>query len=238
MPEEARTGRHAHWYLVAFGRWFWLAALCVIVAVAGTFVMTQIQTPVYRATTVLFVGQQSTSVPLVDIQLVTTYQQLINQPAVLSEAASQVGGISSADLARSVQTAVENNTSLIDVSVDDVDAHRAALLSNAVAGAFISKISGQAIAASYPVVVMQPAVPPATPDHPKPLLNTIIGGLLGLVIALVLVYLLDLIDSRAHPAQPVEKAAHLNGNQGSDTKKLTDIAVGDKHDSPGDYQAC
>src|SRR6185437_10114608 len=137
MPDEARTSSYRHRLLAAFARWFWLAALCVVVATAGTFVVTEIQTPVYRATTILFVGQQSANVPLVDTQLVTTYQQLISQPAVLAAAASQVGGISSTELARSVQTAVENNTSLIDVSVDNADPNRAAALSNAIAGAFI-----------------------------------------------------------------------------------------------------
>ncbi|HLV97932.1 MAG TPA: Wzz/FepE/Etk N-terminal domain-containing protein [Ktedonobacterales bacterium] len=238
MPDEVRTSRSIHRYLAAFARWFWLAILCVVVAAAGTFVMTAMQTPVYRATTVLFVGQQSANVPLVDTQLVTTYQQLINQPAVLAAAASQVGGISSTDLARSVQTAVEGNTSLIEVSVDDADPNRAAALSNAVAGAFIAKMSGQPIAASYPVVIFQPAVPPTTPDHPKPVLNTLVGGACGLVIALVLIQLLDALDNRTHPALPAEKKPHLNGNQGSNTQHLTDIAVGDKRDAPGDYQAC
>ncbi len=233
MPGEAHTNQHTHRYLAAFARWFWLAALCVVVAAAGTFLVMAMQTPVYRATTVLFVGQQSVNVPLADTQLVTTYQQLISQPAVLTEAASQVGGISSTDLARYVQTSVEGNTSLIDVSVDDADPRRAAVLSNAVAGAFLSKISSQAIAASYPVVIMQPAVPPPTPDHPKLLLNTIVGGLFGLVIALVLVYLLNLVEHSTPPAQPVEKTPHLNGNQGSTTHKLADLAVADTPGAAG-----
>jgi capsular polysaccharide biosynthesis protein len=226
MPDGARTSHYRHQYLAAFARWFWLAILCVVVATAGAFVMTAIQTPVYRATTILFVGQKSSNVPLVDTQLVTTYQQLISQPAVLGTAAGQVGGITSTDLAKNIQTAVESNTSLIDVSVDDPDPNRAATLSNAVAEAFISKISGQAIAASYPVVIMQPAVPPTTPDRPKPLLNTLIGGIGGLVVAIVLIQLLDVVDTRTHHAQPVEKVSHLNTLQGSDTSNVPDGVEG------------
>ncbi len=237
MPDEARTSHDEHRYLAALARWFWLIALCVVVATAGTFAMTQLQTPIYRATTVLFVGQKSANVPLVDTQLVTTYEQLVSQPAVLTAAANQVGGISSTDLANAVQTAVEGNTSLIDVSVDDATPQRAAALSNAVAEAFVSKISGQAIAASYPVVIIQPAIPPPAPDHPKPLLNTLIGGAFGLVLALVFVQLLDFVDDRARPALPVEKKAHLT-HQESESKNLTDITIGDKHGASGDYQAC
>src|SRR5215470_849789 len=101
MPDEARTSRYGHRFLAALAHWFWVAALCVVIAAAGTFVMTAIQTPVYRANTILFVGQQSVNVPVVNTQLVVTYQQLSSLPAVLTAAASQVGGISSADLARS-----------------------------------------------------------------------------------------------------------------------------------------
>jgi capsular polysaccharide biosynthesis protein len=215
MADETHTSRYGRRYLAIFVHWFWLVAICVVVAAAGTFVITKIQTPVYRATTILFVGQQNANVPLVDTQLVTTYQQLISQPAVLAEAANRVGGISATNLARYVQTAVESNTSLIDVSVDDSDPNRAAALSNAVAGAFISKISGQVITASYPVVIIQPAVPPTTPDHPKLWLNTLLGGTFGLVIAMVLVHLLEVVDNQMPPAPPVEEKSRHN-NQRSD----------------------
>lgn len=235
MPDEARTSRYGQRYFAAFARWFWLAALCIVVAAAGTFVMTAIQTPVYRATTVLFVGQQSASVPLVDTQLVTTYAQLISQPMVVAQAARQVGGIAPTDLAKYVQVAAESNTSLIDVSVDDADANRAARLSNAVAGVFVSEISGQANAASYPVVVFQPAVPPTAPDHPKPLLNTLVGGAFGLAIAIILIHLLDVFEHRARAARPAETKAPLITNQENGSKTLTDLAIGNKHDPTGEH---
>lgn len=238
MPDEAHTNRDEHRYLAAFARWFWVAILCVVVAMAGTLGITVIQTPIYRATTVLFVGQQNANVPLADAQLVTTYEQLVNQPAVLADAASRVGGISPTDLARSVQTSVEGNTSLIDVSVDDSNPNRAAALSNAVAQAFIAKIKDQVITASYPVVVFQPAVPPAMPDHPKLWFNTLIGGAFGLVLAIVLVHLLDAADTRARPAQVAEKNIPSPQPSGGDAKNLTDIAVGDKHSPNGEHPAC
>jgi capsular polysaccharide biosynthesis protein len=225
MPGKAGTNHSVHRYLAAFARWFWLAGLCVVVGAAGTFVMTEIQTPVYRATTILFIGQQSASVPLVDTQLVTTYAQLISQPVVLSEAARQVGGITPTDLARHVQASAESNTSLLDVSVDDPDPNRAASLANAVAGAFISEISRQVITAAYPVAVFQPAAPPATPDHPKPLLNTLVGGAFGLAIAVVLVHLLNLLEKRTYPAQPAGNKTSLNGNHENASEDLADVTT-------------
>ncbi len=243
MPGKAGTTPSARRYLAAFVSWFWLAGLCVMVGAAGAFGMTEIQTPMYRATTVLFIGQQSASVPLVDTQLVTTYAQLIRQPVVLSEAARQVGGIAPDDLARQVQASAESNTSLLDVSVDDPDANRAASLANAVAAVFISDISSQVITAAYPVVVFQPATPPATPDHPKPVLNTLVGGAFGLAVAIVLVHLLNVLERRRRAALPAETRAaqpggsevpqpgedklSLNGRQENASQDLVDVTTPD-----------
>jgi hypothetical protein len=70
------------------------------------------------------------------------------------------------------------------------------------------------------------------------LFNTLVGGALGLVIALVLVRLLDALDDRTHPARSAEKRLHHNNHQGSDTTHLTERVVGEKSDSHGGHQAC
>jgi capsular polysaccharide biosynthesis protein len=107
--------------------------------------------------------------------------------------------------------------------VDDPDANRAARLSNAVAGAFISQISGQVVTAGYPVVIFQPAVAPTTPDHPKPLLNTLIGGTFGLAVAIILVQLLDVLDTRTRAAQPADNRVYPNSNQKDNSTDLADV---------------
>jgi|SRR5579859_2138461 len=191
MIDKSYPSRKVSSYVTAFGRWLWLIALCTVLAGGGTFIVTKLQQPVYRATTILAFNGEPVADPSLSSQVASMYAKLITQPVVLQQAASQVGGISATDLANSVQAAPDSNSGLlIDVSADATNPNRAAALANAVASAFISTINEQGLADKYPLIVFQPALPPTTPDHPKPLQNGLIGGVLGFAIAVALVYML------------------------------------------------
>jgi capsular polysaccharide biosynthesis protein len=190
MIDKPHPGHDVRSYFVAFSRWLWLLALCTALAAGGTFIVTRLQQPIYRATTVLVITVPSTVDPS-QSNLSATYAKLIMQPVVLLQAASQLGDTSAAQLANSVQAVPDSSTGyLINVSVDDPNPDRAAAIANAVASAFISTVNEQGLGDKYPVQVFQPALPPTTPDHPKPLQNTLIGGVMGFALAVALVHVL------------------------------------------------
>ena len=123
-------------------RWFWFLGLCALLAGGGAYVVTKLQKPVYRATTLIIVDQQASgqdpySSLLASDQLVTTYVNLITQPAVLEKAASQAAGTTIASLQSRVQASSQTGTQIIQIQVDDTSPVRAANLANAVAQAFI-----------------------------------------------------------------------------------------------------
>jgi capsular exopolysaccharide synthesis family protein len=72
-----------------------------------------------------------------------------------------------------------------------------------------SQLITQNLAARDTIVVFQPAVPPLRPDHPNVLANTALGALLGLVVAVCLVFLLELLDNRMRTAKRVEEFTGL-----------------------------
>jgi capsular exopolysaccharide synthesis family protein len=101
------------------------------------------QSPIYRATTLLTInqqlpGQDAYSSLLASDQLVVTYEALISQPVVLARAAHQVDGVSPTQLAQRVTVQDQPGTQIIQLSVDDTSPNRAAALANAVAAAFIA----------------------------------------------------------------------------------------------------
>jgi len=282
---EARRGHELRNYLAVVKRWLWLLGLCAVLAAGATFVITRLQPPVYRAATLLVVDQQASGQDtaytslLASDQLVQTYVNLIDQPAVLQRAASQVGGISAATLAGRVQASAQTNTQVIQIQVDDTNPARAAALANAVAASFIAvqqqssqaefneaaqqlnqelaqvtaqinaltdqidtlranapsssqlqtlqqqldaalahrttlqtvntQLVAQNLAASNDIRVFQPAVPPTVPDHPKPVINTAIGGVLGLVLAASAVFLFEILDDRVRTPEEVEELTGL-----------------------------
>jgi capsular polysaccharide biosynthesis protein len=190
MLEQFHPSHTLRNYLAAFVGWLWLLVLCTALAAGGAFIAARLQQPIYQATTVLVITQQTTIDPSQN-NLAATYAKLIMQPVVLQQAASQVGGTSATELAKSVQAVPDSGTGyLINVSADDPNPNRAAALANAVTSAFISTIKKQGLADKYPAEVFQPALPPTTPNHPKTLLNTLIGGALGFALAVALVHVL------------------------------------------------
>lgn len=140
---ETRKGQELRAYLLLFKRWLWLLAVCAVIGGVGTFIMTSLQPPIYRATALLVVdqqpvGQDTYSAVLASDQLVATYANLAVQPSVLKRAAANVGGITATDLATRVHAAGESGTQLIELQVDDGSPTRAAALANAIATAFIA----------------------------------------------------------------------------------------------------
>jgi capsular polysaccharide biosynthesis protein len=223
-------------YFGIFLRWLWLLGLCTVIGAVGTFIVTKAQQPVYQATTVLLVQQENAASSVASSQITTTYAQMINQPIVLSRAASQAGGISPSELAKHVQAVAESDTALIDLSVDDTNPNRAAVLANTVALAFISVLNEQGIADQYPAVVFQPAVPPTTPDHPNPFQNGLAGGTLGFAIAAVLIHLLSLLDNPVHSARKAAELPDLAINDKPKMEQLTGSVIRDVREPAGDHK--
>jgi len=205
QPDELRR------YISPYARWSWLLLLCVLIGMVGTFIVTKLQPPVYRATTVLIVDAETAPAPDEGTQLATTYAQLVTRPIVLQGAARLAGHVSARSLAERVQSTVESNTALIDIAVDDTSPSRAALQANAVASAFTSVLVQQGLGTRYPVSVFQQAVAPATPDHPNPIRNAVIAGVLAFVLAVALIHLLDALDAQptmaAKPNEQVDLGA-------------------------------
>jgi succinoglycan biosynthesis transport protein ExoP len=293
---EPGKGRELRKYLGTMVRWIWLLVLCTALGAGGAFAASKIQPPVYRATALLIVdqnavGQDTYSSVLASDQLVTTYVNLINQPAVLQKAAALAGGITASQLGTRLHVAAESGTQVIQVQADDPNPQRAADLANDVAAAFISvqqqtaaaefndandqlnqqlnavaaeidsltsqistlrandptspriqtlqqqltaaqarrdslqNISGQLIVqgltASNNLRVFQPAIPPTTPDHPKVMLNTLLGGTVGLLLAIGTALLFEFLDDRLRSPEDVETVSTL--------PTLATLSSGSKH---------
>jgi capsular exopolysaccharide synthesis family protein len=62
---------------------------------------------------------------------------------------------------------------------------------------------------SNSIRLFQPATPPATPDHPNPLLNSIDAAAIGLVLAVGIVVLLEVVDDRIRSAEDVQESVGL-----------------------------
>lgn len=210
LPDILRALRR-RWPVVLSGLALGAAASC------AQLVLT---TPTYDATARLYVtvaaSEQGSATDIVQggnaaEQRVRSYADIITTPRVLQKAIDDLGlDVSAQDLAERVRASSPNDTVLLNLTVNDTSADRAAAIANAISASFTALVAEdleQAAAGSTsPVSIrtVQPAVVPedrATPQTTKSLFLGIGGGLaLGVVGAM----LLELLDTKIRSRTEVE----------------------------------
>ncbi len=136
-----------YWNL--FRRWAWLIILSTAAAAVAAYAFSIRQTPIYRASTQLLVGQNAASTNLsaayADIlmseRLTHTYAQILLSRPLLEQAAAAVG-IDEID-SDSVSAQSVLDTQLIEVAVEHPVPALAAAIANALPQAFIAYNSAQ-----------------------------------------------------------------------------------------------
>lgn len=199
------TRRHALWLAIAL-----LVGLAI--GAAGTAVAH----PRYQATTRLFVSTNAAA-SATDLnqggdfsqQIVKSYADVASSAYVLDPVIQNLQlGVTSDDLADDVVATAPLNTSVVNVTVTDLEPKRAARIANAIAEQLKSAVhvltpatgSGQALVT---VTQIQPARPPSSQSSPNLVLNLILGGLVALAIGGVVVVLRDLLDTRIRTAADI-----------------------------------
>ncbi|HEC24022.1 MAG TPA: polysaccharide biosynthesis tyrosine autokinase [Chloroflexi bacterium] len=132
-------------YIAVFKRWWWLVALLLVLGAAGGYLSTRQKNTVYAATTTLLISPGRSQLP--DANAVTsgqrvaeTYATLILQPYVMERTIENLGlDMSPNSLARRTKAINIVDTNLLEVTVEDSDPQRAALLANEIARVFIEE---------------------------------------------------------------------------------------------------
>ena len=197
-------------------RWCWVLALGALIGGAGAYAVSQSMTPIYRATATLLVNQtQSPGViayndVLTSERLTKTYRELITQRPVLEQVVEESGQeMTVSELAPLVDVAVVPDTQLLRLSVEHESPLVARDLSNAVANAFIENNEIDGLTRPGTVSVVEPAELPENPVRPRTILNTIIGGFAGLLLACAVALLYEYLDDTVKTPENVEAAGGL-----------------------------
>lgn len=130
-----------HYFMLA-RKWFWLAALGLLLGAGLGYGIVQIQKPVFQAKTRILVtrtSQQSNTVDfayLSDQQLVSTYIQLLKSRPILDAASGQVGfpvDIKAVDVSQVL------DTQIIEITIEDSDAQHARDAANAMVASLLKQ---------------------------------------------------------------------------------------------------
>jgi non-specific protein-tyrosine kinase len=133
-------------YAMLVWRWAWLIVLAIVLAAGAAYITSQMQTPVYQATTTILIDQAPdvrtadyTSVILSE-RLAMTYVELITKRPVLEEVVERLDLDIEADALKGTITVTQTRDSpVLDVKVQHTDPDTAATLANTLVEVFIEQ---------------------------------------------------------------------------------------------------
>lgn len=198
----------SHFTLLA-KRWWWLVVLGVVLCGGTTYIISKATHPVYRATATLIVSFQSVSSydsVTAGMQAVPTYAQLLTSSTVLDPVLARHPKMTMQQLTAMITVDPKPNSQLIELDVDNTDPTLAMNLANEISDQFVQYINPQLTASVLPIH----AVLPTNPIRPRPLQDAGIAALIGLGLALTLIFLFEWFDDRPRSPEEVQDILGLD----------------------------
>ncbi len=185
-------------------RW-WLIVLCGILIAAGTwFFSTRFITPMYRAGVTVYVNNSSSGERVESItsgnlsvsqQLVATYVNIIKSDTVLEKVIGAAHlNCSAEQLRKMMSTEQLAKTEMFRVYILHPEPEQAAYIANAIAEEAPAAIED--IVEGSSTKIIDRAKVPQVKYSPNIMKNTAIGGVIGVVLALIYLTLAYLLDVR------------------------------------------
>jgi diguanylate cyclase (GGDEF)-like protein len=199
-------------YLKVIIRRWWIILLVLAATLASTYVFTINQTPIYETVNTFimrprasFVTDEDEVVRVVDTlsrrtEINTTYAEVASSTLIKKRAIERLGLSSRAKKGLSISSKVIAGTNILEISVQGPDPVVLKAFANAVSDETRDYVSNL-----YDVFELEPldeAEIPTTPVKPKKMLNLAVGGILGLILGIVLVFLTEyLLETNEEPVR-------------------------------------
>jgi capsular polysaccharide biosynthesis protein len=170
-------------------------------------------TPIYQSSTQLLVNQSKNEQTMynynevqTNLQLINTYNVIIKSPAILDLVIKELKlNMSTGELNNKVTVASEKNSQVVNISVQDPNAKRAANIANKTAEVFTREISQIMNVDNVSILAKAQVGEKQSPIKPKPLLNIAIALVVGLMAGVGLAFLLEYFDNTIKTEQDIEK---------------------------------
>jgi capsular polysaccharide biosynthesis protein len=170
-------------------------------------------TPIYQSSTQLLVNQSKDEQAMynynevqTNLQLINTYNVIIKSQAILDLVIKELKlDMSFGELNNKVMVASEKNSQVVNISVQDPDAKRAAKIANKTAEVFTREIPQIMNVDNVSILAKAQVGEKQSPIKPKPMLNIAIALVVGLMAGVGLAFLLEYFDNTIKTEQDIEK---------------------------------
>jgi len=193
-----------------------ILALTIVAALISFAVSTFLIKPTYQAGTQILVTPKKQENDVIDasqvqssVTLVNTYRVIIKSPAILEKVQAEVKNAPDSISALNDMITVESeqNSQVINVSVQNTDAALASNVANSVAKVFSDDITDLMNVDN--VRVLSVSGIPTAPVSPNILLNTAIAAVVGFLLGVGLAFLREVLDRRIRTEEQVQQILDL-----------------------------
>ncbi|MEB7657759.1 Wzz/FepE/Etk N-terminal domain-containing protein [Mammaliicoccus vitulinus] len=186
-----------------------------IVFLVLSMVMTFLfMTPKYSSSTQVLVNQKETDSQMMaqqvqsDLQLVNTYSEIIKSPRILDKVSKNLKGkYSSKEIEGMLTVSNQAESQILNIAVENESREAAGKVANEIANVFSKDVSK--IMNVDNVSILSKADHNGNKVSPQPLINAVVGVFLGLIIALIIIFLKEILDKRIKTEEDVEELLDL-----------------------------
>ncbi len=174
-------------------------------------------TPIYQASTQIIVNQSKDEQALynynevqTNLQLINTYTVIIKNAAILDKVAKDLDlDLTAQQLSEKITIGSENESQVVNITVQDEDPKTAANIANTTAKVFKEEIVEIMNVDNVSVLAQASVVDGQSPVKPQPILNIAIALVVGLMAGVGLAFLLEYLDNTLKSEQDIEKTLGL-----------------------------
>lgn len=186
-----------------------------IVFLALSMVITFVfMTPKYSSSTQVLVNQKETDNQIMaqqvqsNLQLVNTYSEIIKSPRILDKVSKNLKGkYSSKEISGMLTVSNQAESQILNIAVENENRETASKVANEIANVFSKDVSK--IMNVDNVSILSKADTKGNQISPQPLVNSVVGIFLGLIVALILIFLKEMLDKRIKTEEDVAEILDL-----------------------------
>lgn len=197
-----------------------LAMIAILTALAITIsgvISFLVLTPIYQASTQILVNQEKVDATALnpaniqtDLQLINTYNVIIKSSAILDKVIDQLDLNTTADaLNRQITVNSEQNSQVVNITVQDENPKQAVEIANTVATVFQKQIEDLMEVDNVNILAAAKLPDNPTPVKPNPILNMAIAAVVGLMLGVGIAFLLEYLDTTIKSEQDIEDSLGL-----------------------------
>lgn len=183
----------------------------LVLSMVITFIF---MTPKYSASTQVLVNQKEMDSQMMaqevqsNLQLVNTYTEIIKSPRILDKVSKNLKGrYSSEEISGMLTVSNQAESQILNIAVENKNRETASKVANEIATVFSKDVSK--IMNVDNVSILSKADNNGNKVSPKPLINAVVGIFLGIIVALIIIFLKEILDKRIKTEEDVEEILNL-----------------------------